>query len=539
MKTTVLSMLACAIALTWPGAARASGDLIVDGVTTTIADGVYQTVLVKNGGVLTVNGNLEAQQVWVLTRGALNVSSGLHCQLASIDGTLTVGQNLVCASAVIVSGTSQISGAANVVDDLSVSGRLIALGGWQLKSLVISASGVVQVRQNAPALPQSGLLRIAANTVRIDNGGVIDAGGAGNDPRGQGHDWYQASDGGGHGGQGGRGYWNSSAGNEGQAFGSPQTYESFMGGAGGSWGGGGIFIEAEVEFVLNGSILADGMTGVSAYHGGGGGGGILIRSAQVTINGLLSARGGNGVGYSGGGGGGRIKVFYGNDTMPQFPAWVDVSGGTAGGFLNTQPGQPGTVCRDHIPRVSSIALPADGAAVANGSIAFRFLVTDLSESPDGHKDALASLIELSRDGFQTIAYTFDQNADLSGWDRSVYYSGDVVQYTPMVTLAEGVYQWRVSVRDQSLYSRPTAPRSLGIGVTPPVPLPLAGICLTPTVVIIGTPGARCRIDYTDALGEATVWQPLATVVVAGGPQLYFDAAAIDKPRRFYRLSYLP
>jgi len=312
-----------------------------------------------------------------------------------------------------------------------------------------------------------------------------------------------------------------------------------MGGAGGAMGGGAVLIEAETEFVLNGNIYADGQSGPSGGTGGGAGGGVLIRSLNVTINGWMYARGGNGGYSSGGGSGGAIKVFYGNETLPSFSARALASGGSAGGDLNTQWGGAGAVYRDHIPRVNQFLAPTFGEAITNGIVTFQWTSTDSSQAADGHRDSLTPLIELSTDGFQTIAYSFNQANDTSGWNRLIYYSGDLIQYVPLVSIANGVYQWRVALRDESLWSRYSAPRVLVVGTSTPISTIAADLYVTPTVVIKGMTGTTCRIDWVDSMSEANTWSTLATVPVVSNPQLYFDTSGIGQPKRFYRLVQIP
>jgi len=152
---------------------------------------------------------------------------------------------------------------------------------------------------------------------------------------------------GGVGGKGARG-WGGNGGPAGNSYGSLDTYDVLVGSSGGTGGnsashgggtgggGGGLVKIVADNIVLNGSILANGGTGVTSPNtvrgntdsagggGGGSGGGILLHGNFITIESksLFSAKGGDGGGSGtayggsgdtggggGGGGGGRIKIF--------------------------------------------------------------------------------------------------------------------------------------------------------------------------------------------------------------------------------------
>ena len=543
-----------------PSVSRASNDLIVNGTTQTIPTGNYNTVIVENSGSLTVNGTLTAQTLILVAAGTLNVSSNLVADSASIDGTVnvtgeaaipsvlvlygttTVAGNLTSSNLTVKGGLMQVYGTSNSVDSVTISGQLSGLGTWQINSLLVATGGVFSVVANNTSLPQSGLLFIHGNTVHIETGGMIYGTGAGNDPRGKGHDWYSNCSGGGHGGSGGRGYWDSSGGgNEGQAFGYAYTYETFMGGAGGYYGGGGVTVEAEVSLTLDGDIISDGVTSYNGQVAGGAGGGILIRSPVITLNGILSAKGGHGNYCSGGGGGGRIKVFYGNQSLGSLVDKTSVTGGNAGGYRNTQPGQTGTVYRDFIPQVQSFISPPDGVVVTNGSFTFKFVIEDFSQALDGRTETLTPVIELSRDGFKTIAYSFNHDLEIAGWNQALYYSGDLAVFTPQTMIAAGVYEWRVTVRDGSLLSRYSSPRTLAVETI--LPINSIGINLqtivVPRVIIKSGIGTLCRIEYADSLSPAGSWSYLSDIRIISSPQYYLDLSGYGKPNRFYRVRQLP
>ena len=217
---------------------------------------------------------------------------------------------------------------------------------------------------------------------------------------------------------------------------------------------------------------------------------------------------------------------------------TSATGGTRGGYLNTAPGQSGSIYRDYIPRVPSIIAPLLGESVTNGSIVFRFTVEDLSGTLDGHLDTISPVIELSRDGFQTIAYQFNLDETVAGWNKVLYYSGDTVEFRPQVPIEAGVYSWRVKVRDGSLYSRPTTPRALGVETRIPGPIFSLDVFMVPEVVINGGAG-RYRVDWTSSLNLPINWSELVTLVTTNNPTYYFDVSGIGRPKRFYRAELLP
>jgi len=248
----------------------------------------------------------------------------------------------------------------------------------------------------------TGVLRIHASSITIDNSSKIDVDGRGN-PAGSGvkpggsgssyskhkNDYAGGGGGAGYGGEGGDG-GGESYGSGGTKYGDEDTvfiqmgsgggaggeYGAATGGAGGA-GGGGIWLDAE-EITIDGTISAngagggDGSSGGDAAGGGGGGsgGGILIRGKEVNISGTaaLSANGGDGgTGYDGGyggggGGGGRIKVFY------EFGSVIpdgSVAGGEKGsGSPPPDPGGKGT-SRDE-PPVAYATSPTDVTYYSSG-----------------------------------------------------------------------------------------------------------------------------------------------------------------------------
>jgi hypothetical protein len=535
-----------------------ASDLIVNGVTQSIPGGSYDTVIVKNSGSLTVSGSLSAQTLILVTAGVLNVSSNVIVSAASIDGTagisgdmyaptftmiaghMTVLGNITSSNFTVQSGMMTTRGVSNIVTTVTIASTLVGMGTWEIGNLLVATGGVFQICPFTGSSP-SGTIFIHANTIHVDAGGVIDGTGAGNDSRGQGRDWYSSCSGGANGGAGGRGYWNSSGDGKAYPFGYAYTYDAPMGGAGGSarglnYGGGGLLIEAEQSLVVDGEIRCNGNNGPDGEHAGGAGGTILLRSSSVVIDGHLSANGGYGYGDAGGGGGGRIKISYGNADLPSLAGKTSVSGGSG-----WQYGDTGTVYRDYIPRVLSIDGPLNGATVTNGGISFQFVIEDQSPSLDGRLETNTPRIEMSRDGFQSIAYSFDQDLELAGWNKSLYYSGDTVIYTPQVRIDPGVYEWRIAIRDGSLSSRYSTPQVLAVETNIPnvsLAIDLATIIIPRVIMKMGV-GATCQIDYAPALGATNDWRELAVVPIVSNPQYYLDLSAYGQPQRFYRVRQLP
>ena len=536
----VLSIAITAIALcATMGLAKAEEDITVDGVQRSLSGGSYRRVIVKNGARVTVVGQgLNAQEVYVLTDAVLVVSNLVCNSLTTDSGQCTLSGKLDCGTLMMSGGKVDAMRSDNTVRDLQVlGGELLGHGVWNLQSLVIS-NATWRVRRIDSTISKSGTLAVRSEVVTIYANGSINGDGAGNDSRGDGADWYANATGGTHAGGGGGGYWGSSHDGKRPPYGSPFTYDAFMGGAGGKYGGAGILIEAEASFQLEGLVTANGDSDVRSNDGGGAGGGILIRSSNLLLKGQLSANGGNGGYYGGGGGGGRIKVFYGNENFAMASAQARVSGGTAGGFLNTQAGGPGSVYRDFIPQVQEILSPADGQLSQDGKVEFRLALKDLTSELDARNELLSPRIELSTDGFASIAYAYDLNTDASGWEKVVYRSGDTAVYTVQTPLPQGVYAWRATIKGQSVTSRSTSPRLFVVKDSSPNQSLSAEMLVTPTVAIWGIVGTRCAIEYREAFALTEAWRTAGIVLITNRPQLFFDTTGLGGGRRFYRLVHL-
>lgn len=496
-------------------------DLIVNGTVQTIPGGNYGIIVVKNSGVLTVSGTLSVEQLLVTAQGKLTVASNIICQ------NLTVETN----------STIQANGATNEVKHVTIGGTLTGHGTWSGESFLIQDYGTFTVTTIDASKESSGLFRAYYDTFVIEPKGVLFGEGVGNDQRGQGHDWYANASGGGHAGIGGSGYWGSSgAGNRGQAYGFAYTYDAPMGGAGGLLGGAGILIRTFIQCRVDGSINANGKTSESDNYAGGAGGSILIDSPEIVLNGNLTVNGGNGGYNSGGGSGGRIKLFYRSVVLPDVSSKLSATGGKQGGFRNTQNGSEGTIYRNHVPYpLMDDATPKTGSNVTNQYVTFSFNVIDQSNELDQHNDSLSPIIEISSDGFKTIAYVFDQDTYLGSWSKLAYFSGDRVSFTAPMIIPEGSYEYRIRMQDQSVTSEWSDPVAFTVGKTDPNQGPSAMVVMTPTVVINGTVGKTYRILYTPDMNVPQTWYPLASVTLTSSTQYYFDVASISAIRRFYKI----
>lgn len=69
--------------------------------------------------------------------------------------------------------------------------------------------------------------------------------------------------------------------------------------------------------------------------------------------------------------------------------------------------------------------------------------------------------------------------------------------------------------------------------------PKLGINIVPMLTITGNPGERFEIQYSTDLGQTDPWKVLSTVSIYNQPVTYFDATAVDQPKRFYRMFKIP
>ncbi len=167
----------------------------------------------------------------------------------------------------------------------------------------------------------------------------------------------------GYGGEGGLNDYGSGAG---PAYGSRDVPALPGSGGGHNWGGRGgglIWLEINGSFTLQGSLLANGRSGINTHGGGGSGGGIYVTCDALTTapETRIEARGGNLNNRGGGGGGGRVALWieihetirprllagqnvimhYQDESHPEYQGHpVDVSGGSP---TTSRAGEPGTI----------------------------------------------------------------------------------------------------------------------------------------------------------------------------------------------------
>jgi formylglycine-generating enzyme required for sulfatase activity len=60
--------------------------------------------------------------------------------------------------------------------------------------------------------------------------------------------------------------------------------------------------------------------------------------------------------------------------------------------------------------------------------------------------------------------------------------------------------------------------------------------VVPRMTIVGTVGFTNEIQYADALGETTLWQPLTNLVMTSSPYVFVDVTVPPGAQRFYRVS---
>ncbi|MFN0129107.1 MAG: RHS repeat-associated core domain-containing protein [Verrucomicrobiales bacterium] len=153
-----------------------------------------------------------------------------------------------------------------------------------------------------------------------------------------------------HGGLGGVGRSSGPLGTVNVAYGDYADPQDWGSGGGSNASGGGLVQLTAGALVLDGQILADGVTTeVSGVGGGASGGGVRLEVQTLSGAGLIRARGSNGTawanqngfGSGGGGAGGRVAV-YAQDSSGFTLAKLTAPGGN-GGDQFTNNGGPGTV----------------------------------------------------------------------------------------------------------------------------------------------------------------------------------------------------
>jgi len=239
----------------------------------------------------------------------------------------------------------------------------------------IESGGTLKVKAYDLTDPNRGSLHIQATKIVVDEGGIIDASGAGypgpdsQSGEGPGGGQLPTSDGlpGGGGGSIGAGSQGTDptcafvGGLGGTKYGDGMTAQlGSAGGAakilgmsfGGGAGGGVLFLEANT-IEINGTVTVAGADGrLTGPHGsGGGGGGTLHISAydfKVGPKAVISAAGGNGAAGSkdsGGGGGGGLILLAAQAPM----SWSPQFGGGISGTCMGVPGEAGSLVQLAVP----------------------------------------------------------------------------------------------------------------------------------------------------------------------------------------------
>lgn len=221
---------------------------------------------------------------------------------------------------------------------------------FHLRALFVEGGGVLHTTK----------LRVFAENITIDDGGIIDADGLGYNithkhlassingivNQGIGTTSSTGSSGAGHGARAGRG---SSARVVGTVYGDlyePLRFGSCGGGDVGGQGGGVLFFNVTNFLIIDGVVTAKGLHGGSVNSGGGSGGSIWIHSYIIKGTGNINVNGGSGGTNSGGGAGGRIAVYFTYNTT--YSGKFYARGGARGGASNTEAGGPGTTFLYHM-----------------------------------------------------------------------------------------------------------------------------------------------------------------------------------------------
>jgi hypothetical protein len=141
-------------------------DLIVK-TTRTVSGGSYDNVVVTNGGILRVTGDLYATRVSV-GRGTLNVDGNLNTP--SLD--------------VIRLGVANVNGTNNIVGTLTIqsNGIMFAEGRYITDSVIVRGGAALGVFAKTDSNPFSGTLTLSARIIQVQETGIIFADKAGNNP---------------------------------------------------------------------------------------------------------------------------------------------------------------------------------------------------------------------------------------------------------------------------------------------------------------------------------------------------------------------
>jgi hypothetical protein len=299
----------------------------------------------------------------------------------------------------------------------------------EYSSITVQKGGRIIVKPIGSGL---GFVHLRASSITIEEGGSIDATGAGHQGK-DGGDGSQPSgtsgagklalgegepgSGGGSAGEGGKGTGPTcmlfAAPSGGAAYAMPTLLQ--LGSAGGAarvadpelptrggHGGGRITLEAAV-IAVNGEVRADGEDGINPSNigsGGGAGGVLQILAGSLTGSGVLSARGGRGGAgaQSGGGGGGGVLLLTAPTPASMLSVTTDLQGGQSGSCADAGAGGDGVIVEMTGPACLDVDKDGFEAAACGGSDC---------------DDADAS-IHPAKDGVSVIERCDGQDNDCSG-----------------------------------------------------------------------------------------------------------------------------
>ena len=195
------------------------------------------------------------------------------------------------------------------------------------------------------------------------------------------------------------------------------------------------------------------------------------------------------------------------------------------------------------PRSLAPQSPADGAVTGRKP---RFVM----RAEGGAAESARFRIEMSRDGFRTIAYTFDQVADPNGW----IYAGDVdagipgAVYAPRLPIDAGRYAWRVASWDGVTWRAAAQTFRLDIDDVPPADvarlaltrdLPRGCVRLAWDPVVTDVRGGSERIARYHVLRFTAVASPGSAGQEVGEAKAASfddcDPALDDRPLVYYRI----
>lgn len=113
---------------------------------------------------------------------------------------------------------------------------------------------------------------------------------------------------------------------------------------------------------------------------------------------------------------------------------------------------------------------------------FRFVTTDPAAGSIYYR------LEISRDNFNTILATYDQQQNTEGWSAASYSSGQEAQFTIYQPLDRmGSYQWRVFAYNGYTWSRPSEVTSFSIAAKAIIYLPIVTLHPVESNPIVPTP----------------------------------------------------